>query len=319
MKPGGSRRSGFSAPAYAGDFPDPSVLSDGELYWAYGTGSGGTDLQVMSSPDLSSWTAPTEALGGLASWASRGFTWAPAVERIGDRYVMYYSVRHAALGVQAVSVATSPRPGGPFVDETSEATVVQVDHGGSIDARPFADPASGRLVLVWKSDDNSLGRPSHIWARELTPDGLAFAAGTSPTELLSASAFWQFPTVEGPALVLDGDTYYLFYAANSYTSASSGIGYATSKSLLGRYRDRSSSGPWMAGSGNAQGPQGPMVFVDRSASLRLAFAAWYGQVGYRRGGRRALWFAGLRFSDDGRPEIVEAPGPGSVGENPPDG
>ena len=303
MTPASSASGLFSTPAYAGDFPDPSLLVDGDanIYWAYATGSGGLNLQVMSSPDLREWNGPVEALSRLPRWAASGFTWAPGVIRIGDRYLMYYSVRHASIGVQCISVATAPLPGGPFVDDSGAPLVAQIDHGGSIDPNPFVDPVSGQLVLAWKSDDNSLGRPSHIWAQEMTPDGLTFAPGSSPTVLLSASAFWQFPTIEGPTVAFYSGRYYLFYGANSYASASSAIGYATSPSLLGRYTDRSAARPWLATIGRAQGPQGPMVFAGLDGSALMAFAAWYGHVGYRNGGRRALWLAELGFGAGGRP------------------
>lgn len=68
-----------TSPAYAGDFPDPSVLLIGGSYWAYSTGSAGRNLQVMSSPDLKTWTAPVDPLPVLPSWARRGLTWAPDV------------------------------------------------------------------------------------------------------------------------------------------------------------------------------------------------------------------------------------------------
>lgn len=82
----------------------------------------------------------------------------------------------------------------------------------------FPDPS---LLL------RSIGQGSHIWGRELTSDGLSFTAGSSPSLLLTRSSGWQSLTIEGPTLVRNGTTYYLFYGANSYESASSGIGYAT--------------------------------------------------------------------------------------------
>ena len=66
-----------SGPVYGGDFPDPSVLQVGGSYWAYSTGSAGRNLQVMSSPDLRTWTVPVDPLPVLPSWARPGFTWAP--------------------------------------------------------------------------------------------------------------------------------------------------------------------------------------------------------------------------------------------------
>ena len=129
------------------------------------------------------------------------------------------------------------------------------------------------------------------------------APGTSPALLLSQSASWQAPAIEGPALVRDGTTYYLFYGANSWNSASSGIGYATSKSLLGSYTNQSRFGPWRGSTGNATGPQGPAVFTDASGVSRMAFAAWYGAVGYQNGGVRALWVGTLSFSRAGTPAL----------------
>jgi beta-xylosidase len=293
----------FTAPAYAGDFPDPSILLTRGGYWAFSTGSAGRNLQVMSSPDLHSWSAPADPLPVLPSWASAGQTWAPGVMEIAGRYVMYYTVRDSALGIQCISVATSSGPGVPFTDQSSGPLVCQTSNGGSIDPNPYLDPRSGHLYLLWKSDDNSIGRNTHIWAQELSPAGLAFAPGTSPSLLLTESASWQAPAVEGPTVVRHGSTYYLFYGANSYSSASSGIGYATSTTLTGAYRNRSRIGPWLGTTANATGPQGPMVFQDSSGGTRMAFAAWYGAVGYQKGGARALWIGTLGFNPSGTPTI----------------
>jgi beta-xylosidase len=286
----------FSAPAYAGDFPDPSILLNGGTYWAYSTGSAGRNLQAISSPDLHNWSAPTDPLPTLPSWASPGRTWAPAVIQAGGTYVMYYTVRDTTLGLQCLSVATSAAPGAAFSDTSSGPLVCQTADGGSIDPNPFVDPVSGGLYLLWKSDDNSIGKNSHIWGQQLAADAVQFAAGTSPSLLLTESAAWQSPTVEGPTVIRNGSTYYLFYGANSYNTASSGIGYATSRSLLGAYSNQSRFAPWLGTTGNAQGPQGPAVFADGSGRARMAFAAWNGPVGYQNGGARALWIGTLTFS-----------------------
>jgi beta-xylosidase len=293
----------FQTPAYAGDFPDPSVIVADGAYWAYSTGSAGRNLQVMSSADLKSWSPPADPLPTLPNWASTGLTWAPDVVQIGETYVMYYTVRDTALAVQCVSAATSLSPGGPFTDESTGPLVCQTSHGGSIDPSPYVDPASGNLYLLWKSDDNSIGQTTHIWGQALAPGGLSMAAGTSPTLLLSQAAAWQSPVIEGPTIVRNGTTYYLFYGANSWNSSSSGIGYATSRSLLGPYTNQSRYGPWLGSTGKATGPQGPMVFTDLNNVTRMAFAAWSGPVGYQNGGVRALWIGTLGFSRFGTPVI----------------
>lgn len=301
--PAGASGTTFTSPVYAGDFPDPSILLSGGTYWAYATGSGGTNLQVMSSTDLRSWSHPVDPLPTLPRWASAGRTWAPGVMHIGGQYVMYYTVRDTALNVQCISVATSANPAGPFLDASSGPLVCQTANGGSIDPNPYLDPASGELYLLWKSDDNSIGRNTHLWGQQLSAGGLSFAVGTTPSLLLTESAAWQSPTVEGPTVVRHGNTYYLFYGANSYNSASSGIGYARSSSLLGAYSNQSRYGPWLGTTGNAQGPQGPMIFQDGSGATRMAFAAWDGPVGYQNQGVRSLWVGTLAFSFFGSPSL----------------
>ena len=299
----GGETSAFLAPAYAGDFPDPSVLLVGGIYWAYGTGSGGLNLQVMQSSSLASWTAPTDPLPTLPAWASPGHTWAPGVIRLAGRYVMYYTVRDTALAMQCISVATSGTPAGPFVDHSTGPLICQTADGGSIDPNPYRAPTSGKLYLLWKSDDNSLGQNTHIWAQPLADNGQAMAAGSTPSLLLSESTSWQSPTIEGPTITWHFGLYYLFYGANSYDTASSGIGYATSAQLLGAYTNQSVNGPWLRTTGNAQGPQGPMIFTDASGTTRMAFAAWYGNVGYENGGSRSLWIGTLSFTLFGRPVL----------------
>lgn len=293
--PASARAGAFQAPVYAGDFPDPSVIVSDDTYWAYGTGSAGLNLQVMSSADLIHWTAPSDPLPELPGWASPGRTWAPGVIQLGGTFVMYYTVRDTALGIQCLSVATSDTPAGPFRDGSSAPFICQAANGGSIDPQPYRDPVSGRLYLFWKSDDNAIGQNTHLWAQELARDGLSLAPGSQPSLLLSESLPWQSPSVEGPAVLRFGEVYYLFYGANNYDTASSGIGYATSRSILGPYRNRSLVGPWLGTRGNAQGPQGPSLFTDGSGATRLAFAAWNGKVGYRRGGARSLWIATISF------------------------
>jgi beta-xylosidase len=301
----------LTAPVYPGDFPDPWVLLVHGTYWAYATGTAGKNLQAMSSSDLANWSRPTDPLPVLPSWAVAGRTWAPGVLRRGSGYLMYYTVHDQQLNQQCISVAHSLSPGGPFTDTSPGPLICQSANGGSIDPNPYLDPASGHLYLLWKSDDNSLGagHPTHIWGQQLAPDGRSLAAGTSPSLLLTESAAWQTPVVEGPAVALHGARYYLFYGANRFDSAQSGIGYATSRTLLGGYTNRSVTGPLLGTSGNVQGPQGPAVFVDSAGGTRMAFAAWTGAVGYPNGGVRSLWIGNLDFRG-ATPDLADSVGKG---------
>jgi len=296
---GASARDSFSAPAYSGDFPDPAVLVVGTTYWAYATGSAGRNLQVMSSNDLSHWSAPTDPLPTLPTWATAGHTWAPSVVIKSGIFVMWYTVRDTASGRQCISVATSSIPQGPYIDRSRGPTICQFSDGGSIDPSVSVD-SSGPGYLYWKSDDNAINKPTKLWGQQLSTTATSVVG--PPALLMTEDAPWQKPSVEGPAVVVQHGTYYLFYGANNYASKRSGIGYATRSSALGPFVDQSITGRWLSTRGNALGPQGPAVFADGAGASRLAFAAYDGTVGYQAG-RRSLWIGILTFAPDGRPVV----------------
>jgi beta-xylosidase len=279
------------APAYSGDFPDPAVVRVGGVYWAYSTGSAGRNLQVMSSPDLKAWTAPADPLPALPAWAQRGWTWAPSVIQRGPAFFMYYTARHAASGLQCVSVAVSPVPAGPFTDTSAGPLVCQTERSGSIDPDPYVN-ALGVPYLLWKSDDNAAGRPTSLWSQQLSGDGFSLVGPRA--HLLTADQAWQGGIVEGPAMIASGGVHYLFYGANAWDSPAAGIGFARCASPLGPCVNASTAGPWVGSRGAARGPAGPDLFAD-GGRVRIAYHAWTGGVGYETGAARSLWVDRVTF------------------------
>ena len=287
-----------TSPAFSGDFPDPFVLVVGSTYWAYSTGSAGRNLQVMSSSDLTNWSAPADPLPTLPLWAQAGFTWAPGVLAGNGSYLMYYTVRDGTSGRQCISVASASQPAGPFTDSSTGPLVCQLSNQGSIDPSPLVTPTG--TYLLWKSDDNASGAPTHLWSQQLSADGRSLVGNRAL--LLTQDRSWQAPVVEGPSMVAVDRYYYLFYGAGDWNSSNAAIGYALCTSPLGPCNNRSTSGPWLASRDGAVGPSGPAVFSDVSGSTRLAYHAWTGAVGYP-GGERSLWIDALRFQGN-RPVLV---------------
>ena len=292
---------------YGGDFPDPFVLVAGGTYYAYSTQVGSTNVPVMSSTSLTSWTAIKDALPTLPGWAASGRTWAPTVGVHSGTYVLYSTVEQASTGRQCITRATASSPTGPFTDSSTGPLVCQLTLGGSIDAYAFTD-AGGTPYLLWKSDNNALGKPTTLWGQQLSADGLSFASGSSAVALVNESTTspWQPPAIEGPAMVASGGTYYLFYGGGAWASSKSAIGYATCSSPLGPCRDQTVLSPWYATAKNGSppvGPQGPTVFTDLSGQLRLGLSGWNGTVGYGNGGVRSFWIGALGFSR-GKPVLT---------------
>ena len=286
-------------PAYAGDFPDPFVLVTPSSWYAYATNGGGANVQArLSTDDGRTWRELPDALPRLPTWAEPGLTWAPSVQRRADRYVMYYTTRYRRAARQCISVATSHQPAGPFVDTSAEPLVCQLSRGGSIDPVAFRD-TDGISYLLWKSDDNALGRRSVLWSQRLRADGLGLLG--KPVAVLRQDRAWEGYTMEGPTMVRVGKAYYLFYSSGWYDSANYAVGYAVCTSPRGGCRKVTTAGPWLRSRSVAAGPGGQSVFRDRLGRWRIAYHAWSPtKVGYRAGGARQLWIDQLTFTS-GRP------------------
>jgi beta-xylosidase len=288
-----------------GDFADPFVLRDGPSYYAFATGVGSAHLQVAQSADLQSWSQPDEALPRLPTWAAPepGYTWAPAVLERAGSYVLYYTTRDASSGFQCISRATSTTPRGPYEDRSSRPLICQSSGPtamcGSIDPSPFVEP-DGTAYLLWKSDENGAPchAPSRLWSQRLTDDGLDVAG--SPNALIVADQTWEGRLVEGPSLWLHDGTYYLFYSANAYESASYAIGYAACASPAGPCTKRTTGAPLISSAGSVLGPGGEELFSDATGGTWMAYHAWSApHATYAEGGARSLRLAPVRFDDRG--------------------
>jgi beta-xylosidase len=282
-----------TGPSYPGDFPDPFVLAVDGTYYAYATQTGTISVQGVQSPDGSTWRDVRDALPLLPLWAEWGHTWAPAVLRRGLVYNLYYTVRDRASGRQCISVAPSLLPQGPYLDLSLSPWLCQLERGGSIDPYAFVD-GDGAAYLMWKSDDNALGRPTALWGQRLSSDGLSLVG--SPVQLLGQDQAWEAPAIEGPAMVRAAGAYYLFYGANQWDSRDAAIGFARCDGPLGPCTKATIAGPWMASHGQAVGPSGPTFFTDTAGALSMAYHAWSpGRVGYGAGGARSLWVDRIDF------------------------
>lgn len=284
---------------YPFDFPDPDVVLVGQTYYAYASNSVGGTINVITSTDLGSWKAVGNALPGLPSWANPDHTWAPAVVRLGDTYVMYYAVQVAGSGIDCISAATSAQPQGPFVDRSAGPLECQPALGGSIDPAPFFDP-NGSVYLIWKSDG---GGKQALWSEPLAASGTSFLPGAMPTALLAPDRAWEDGNIEAPDLAWAGGRYWLFFSGNAWTSSHYAIGVASCAGPSGPCSDASPD-PILASGDGVSGPGGESVFADPAGRFHIAFHAWVpGNVGFPNS--RDLYIRPLDLS--GAVPVVKAP------------
>lgn len=204
------------------DFPDPAALraDDGTIY-AYATQGmfegQQVNIQLARSTDLARWERLGDALPVKPVWASRTQDfWAPHVAKVAGRYLLYYSAKpDAALADPdkglCLAVATAARPEGPFTD--TGAPLLCGPGFVNIDPMLFDDPQTGKRLLYWGSGFGP------IKVQEMTADGLAFAPGSAPVDLVA-----PVPTddpgnyrrlVEGAWVTRRAGWYYLFFSGDN--------------------------------------------------------------------------------------------------------
>ena len=99
--------------------PDPTVLrADDGTFYLYST-EDVRNLPIYSSRNLVDWKFVGTAFNEQSrpQWLPDGGIWAPCINRIGSKYVLYYS--KSVWGGEwdaGIGVATSSSPTGPFTD-----------------------------------------------------------------------------------------------------------------------------------------------------------------------------------------------------------
>jgi len=293
----------FINPVIDANMPDPFVLDTGDQYFLYSTTNITDNYPYATSDDLVTWEQQGDAMPRLPAWAN-GNTWAPEVTETSAGYVMYFTARAPALtrpdgaGAQCVGVAVSPEPGGPFVSESDEPLVCQLDLGGTIDASIVRD-VDDSLWLIYKNDGNCCSMPTRFFMRPMSEDGLTFAGDEIEVEGVVNDQEWEGGVVEAPTIYHRDGTYYLFYSANDYAGPPYAVGYATSESLTGPYVDAEEN-PILATEGTAIGPGHQTIIEDRDGDLWLVYHAWEFTLRERK-----VWIDELRF-EDGKP-VVDGP------------
>lgn len=260
------------------------MLRAGAHWYAFSTQNGLNEVPVIRSADLVNWEPVGDALAALPSWSAFGAVWAPAVApRAIGGFVLYYTTKHAATGLQCLSRAFSALPEGPYVDTSTEPFVCQTDRGGSIDPSPFT-AADGSPWLAWKSEGTLEGEPTRLWTAPLTSDGGAFAG--EAVNVLSTEEPWEGPIIEAPSMIVEGGRYHLFFSGNRWETADYAIGHAVCDGPAGPCR-RAPADAVLRSDATRSGPGGGEVFRSVDGRLLLAHHAWSpSNVGYPSGARR---------------------------------
>ena len=167
----------YTNPVVDYSLPDPSVIKgDDGYYYLYAT-EDIRNLPIHRSKDLVNWelvgTAFTDET--RPDFEPEGGLWAPDINKIGDKYVLYYSM--SVWGGEwtcGIGCAVADTPAGKFKDCGMMFRSNGINVQNSID--PFYIEDGGKKYLFWGSFHG-------IYGIELSDDGLKVKEGAKPVQV----------------------------------------------------------------------------------------------------------------------------------------
>lgn len=218
----------YSNPVINYSLPDPTVIkADDGYYYLYAT-ENIRNLPIHRSKDMVNWSFVGTAFTNETrpTFEPKGNLWAPDINKIGDRYVMYYSM--SVWGGEwtcGIGVAVADKPEGPFTDHGKLFRSNEIGIQNCID--PFYIEDGGKKYLFWGSFHG-------IYGAELSDDGLSLKGGMKPQQVAGTA-------YEGTYIHKRGGYYYLFGSIgrcceglkSTYTTV-----VGRSKHLFGPYVDK---------------------------------------------------------------------------------
>lgn len=167
----------YTNPVVDYSLPDPSVIKgDDGYYYLYAT-EDIRNLPIHRSKDLVNWelvgTAFTDET--RPDFEPKGGLWAPDINKIGDKYVLYYSM--SVWGGEwtcGIGCAVADTPAGKFKDCGMMFRSNGINVQNSID--PFYIEDGGKKYLFWGSFHG-------IYGIELSDDGLKVKEGAKPVQV----------------------------------------------------------------------------------------------------------------------------------------
>lgn len=219
-------------PVFEPVFADPSVIrADDGLFYAFATeddwgdGDGRRPIPIIRSRDLVSWEYIGEAFpGGTRPDWKAAYLWAPDINRLGDRYVLYYSLSLWGDPNPGIGVATADAPEGPYEDHGKIFDSEDIGVANSID--PMLLEAGDSLLLFWGSFHG-------IYGIEMAADGLT----TVGEKFQIAGAAFEAP------YIIERDGSYVFFGSTGSCCEGAQSTYAVAV-------------------GRADAPEGPYLDAD---------------------------------------------------------
>lgn len=187
----------YANPVVNYSLPDPTIIQGDDGYFYLYATEDIRNVPIHRSKNLLDWkligTAFTDST--RPNFEPNGGIWAPDINQIGNRYVLYYSM--SVWGGEwtcGIGVATADKPEGPFTDQGMLFRSNGIGVQNSID--PFYIEEGDKKYLFW-------GSFRGIYGIEMSDDGLSVRKGSEKKQIAGTA-------YEGTYIHKRGNYYYLF-------------------------------------------------------------------------------------------------------------
>ena len=288
---------------------DPSsIVQCKDKYWVFYTGRG---VPSYFSRDLVKWEPGPAVFKTAPEWIAKIVPenrnmqyWAPDIIKLGDRYLLYYSVSSMGKMTSAIGLATNPTldPDDPMYQWTDQGLAVRTQDGDGYNA---IDPAlfHDRDGTLWMTFGSYW---SGIKLIQLDPQSGKRIAADS--KLFSIA---HNESIEASFLCRNDDYYYLFVNWGSCCQgpkSTYNIRIGRSKTIAGPYIDK--AGVDMLHSGGSlflATTNGPLIGPGHAAMLSTQGKDWFTsdfEGDLRMDGKATLAIMPLRWNAGGWPEAT---------------
>ena len=291
---------------------DPSdIVQCKDEYWVFYTGRG---VPSYYSKDLVKWERGPAAFKSAPEWIAKTVPenrnmsyWAPDIIKLGDRYLLYYSVSSMGKMTSAIGLATNPTldPNDPAYKWTDQGIVVQTQEGQVGDAYNAIDPS------VFHDNDGSLWLTfgSYWTGIKLIQLDPKTGKRIAPDSKVYSLAYNE--SIEASYLCRHDDYYYLFVNWGSCCrgpESTYNIRVGRSKSVNGPYIDKAGKDLLHSG-GSVFLPttNGPLIGPGHAGTLKALGKEWLTsdfEGDLRMDGKATLAIMPLRWNADGWPEAM---------------
>ena len=286
---------------------DPStIVRSGNEFWMFSTGIG---IKSSRSTNLMDWQPGQSVMPDMPTWVrevvpdQRGHYWAPDIIRVGERWLLYYSVSSFGKNVSALALASNPTldPKHPTFKWTDEGIILRsyrTNDFNAIDPAVTFD-ADGRLWMAFGSywSGIKLVELDSITGRRIRPD--------SPMHSLA----WN-DHIEAAFIHRRATNYFLFLNWGQCckgTNSTYEIRVGRSEKITGPYLDRERKDMMGGGGTLVLGSEGMFIGPGHAGIVNDGKQEWFSFHYYdgTNRGRPALGVRKLSWDKDGWPVVAK--------------